>query len=242
MFTKPDKPDYIDTKGIQLVRRDSCPLVKEVSTAVLDAIMHDKNTEAALDAARGAFTDSGHLDGGHNVAYFFSDGRPNLPASDVGIDAGEARVWQDFLNQHDIQSYAIGLGRDVPVKQVGSVGDFKLIPRVAKQVKLKTQTATSGDEFVRKPESSELMGLVKNKAALIKAAPSFQMEYGYARVKQAQAADFDQAMAALGSSFRFTENTAPIAALSSLPKGKIEVKQKLAQRVATMRELLACLA
>lgn len=52
MFTKPDKPDYIDTKGIQLVRRDSCPLVKEVSTAVLDAIMHDKNTEAALDAAR----------------------------------------------------------------------------------------------------------------------------------------------------------------------------------------------
>ena len=52
MYTSPDKPDYIDTKGIQLVRRDSCPLVKEVSTAVLDAIMYRKDVDAALDAAR----------------------------------------------------------------------------------------------------------------------------------------------------------------------------------------------
>lgn len=52
MYTTPDKPDYIDTKGIQLVRRDSCPLVKHVSNAVLHAIMHDKDTAAALDAAR----------------------------------------------------------------------------------------------------------------------------------------------------------------------------------------------
>ncbi len=52
MYTKPESPDYIDIKGIQLVRRDSCPLVKEVSSAVLDAIMYHKDTEAALDAAR----------------------------------------------------------------------------------------------------------------------------------------------------------------------------------------------
>lgn len=52
MYTKPDAPDYIDTKGIQLVRRDSCPLVKQVSTAVLHTIMYDKDTDAALEAAR----------------------------------------------------------------------------------------------------------------------------------------------------------------------------------------------
>lgn len=52
MYTKPEAPDYIDVKGIQLVRRDNCPLVKDVSTAVLNAIMYDKNTPAALDAAR----------------------------------------------------------------------------------------------------------------------------------------------------------------------------------------------
>ncbi|NZD59371.1 VWA domain-containing protein, partial [Sphaerotilus montanus] len=79
------------------------------------------NYDAALDAARGAFTDSGHLDGGHNVAYFFSDGRPNLPTGDVGIDAGEAQVWQNFLNQHEIQSYAVGLGKDVPVSALEPV-------------------------------------------------------------------------------------------------------------------------
>jgi hypothetical protein len=55
------------------------------------------------------------------VAYFFSDGRPNLPTGDVGIDAGEAQVWQNFLNQHDIQSYAIGLGKDVPVSALEPV-------------------------------------------------------------------------------------------------------------------------
>lgn len=52
MYTKPDAPDYIDVKGIQLVRRDSCPLVKDVSNAVLDAIMYDKSAEAAVAAAR----------------------------------------------------------------------------------------------------------------------------------------------------------------------------------------------
>lgn len=52
MYTKPEAPDKIDTKGIQLVRRDNCPLVKEVSTAVLDAIMYRKDADAALDAAR----------------------------------------------------------------------------------------------------------------------------------------------------------------------------------------------
>lgn len=52
MYTKPDAPDYVDTKGIQLVRRDNCQLVKDVSTAVLNAIMYDKSTDAALKAAR----------------------------------------------------------------------------------------------------------------------------------------------------------------------------------------------
>ena len=52
MYTQPDKPDYIDTKGIQLVRRDNCPLVKDVSTDILNAIMHDKNPDAALEVAR----------------------------------------------------------------------------------------------------------------------------------------------------------------------------------------------
>lgn len=52
MYTNPAAPSKIDIKGIQLVRRDNCPLVKRVSGAVLDAIMYHKSSDAALEAAR----------------------------------------------------------------------------------------------------------------------------------------------------------------------------------------------
>jgi DNA polymerase delta subunit 1 len=52
MFTRPDRHDYIDVKGIQLVRRDNAPLVKTVSTMVLDAIMHERCVETAVKCAR----------------------------------------------------------------------------------------------------------------------------------------------------------------------------------------------
>ena len=41
MYTEPDKPDYIDAKGIQLVRRDNPPFVKDISTQVLNEIMYN---------------------------------------------------------------------------------------------------------------------------------------------------------------------------------------------------------
>jgi DNA polymerase elongation subunit (family B) len=52
MYTKPDKPDYIDAKGIQLVRRDNCPFVKEVSKRALDSIMYNLDTEKAFHIAK----------------------------------------------------------------------------------------------------------------------------------------------------------------------------------------------
>lgn len=52
MFTKPDKPDYLDVKGLQLVRRDNCPLVKDVSSAILNKIMYERSPEQAVQEAR----------------------------------------------------------------------------------------------------------------------------------------------------------------------------------------------
>ena len=54
MYTRPDTHDYIDVKGLQLVRRDNAPIVKLVSQGILEAIMYEKSTEKALDAARAA--------------------------------------------------------------------------------------------------------------------------------------------------------------------------------------------
>lgn len=52
MFTSPDKADYVDVKGLQLVRRDNAKLVKTVSQAILDALMYDKSSEKAIEIAR----------------------------------------------------------------------------------------------------------------------------------------------------------------------------------------------
>ena len=134
------------------------------------------------------------------------------------------------------------LDRDVPVKQIGNVSDFKLIQRVAKRVVMPTRTTVSGDELARKPEPAEMMALIKNKASIAKVAPSFRFEYGYARVKQTEAAALDKVLSDLGSSFRFTEQTANLVAPGSLPNGKMTVNKTLAERAATLRELLDCLA
>lgn len=48
MFTRPESPDYIDVKGLQLVRRDNAPIVKQVSQSILDSVMYDKSVDKAL--------------------------------------------------------------------------------------------------------------------------------------------------------------------------------------------------
>jgi DNA polymerase delta subunit 1 len=57
LFSSPEKPDYIDVKGLQLVRRDNAPIVKKVSQAILDSIMYERSTDKALCAARAAVLD-----------------------------------------------------------------------------------------------------------------------------------------------------------------------------------------
>ena len=47
MYTNPEKPDYIDAKGIQLVRRDNCPIVRKILKELLDIIMYENDVEKA---------------------------------------------------------------------------------------------------------------------------------------------------------------------------------------------------
>jgi DNA polymerase delta subunit 1 len=51
--SSPSKFDYIDVKGLALVRRDFAPIVKESSNAVLDILMHKQDAELAVQTARG---------------------------------------------------------------------------------------------------------------------------------------------------------------------------------------------
>lgn len=49
IYTNPEKPDKIDTKGIETVRRDNCELVKTIIDRCLNLILYDKNVSGAVD-------------------------------------------------------------------------------------------------------------------------------------------------------------------------------------------------
>lgn len=52
IYTNPDKPDKIDTKGIETVRRDNCELVKVVIENCLNKILLQRDVEAAKEYVR----------------------------------------------------------------------------------------------------------------------------------------------------------------------------------------------
>jgi hypothetical protein len=115
------------------------------------------------------------------------------------LDAG----YTGYINPE--QGAIVVLNQDVPVTSMGRVGDHKVLQRRAERIIPKTVTRTEGVEMVRRPESSEVMSIIKNKAALAAAAPSFRMEYGEARVKLDEAPAADLVLREVGSSFQFTE-------------------------------------
>lgn len=51
-WTKPDKWDKMDTKGIETVRRDNCRLVANVITSVLEKILIERDVEGAQEYVR----------------------------------------------------------------------------------------------------------------------------------------------------------------------------------------------
>ena len=48
LWTNPETYDKIDAKGIETVRRDNCPIVKEVVNTVLKKILVERSYEDAI--------------------------------------------------------------------------------------------------------------------------------------------------------------------------------------------------
>jgi Ca2+-binding RTX toxin-like protein len=91
--------------------------VAEAKT-LLAAVQPTLNTDydAALATAQTAYATSGKLLGAQNIAYFFSDGNPNEGTggqSGAGTTAAEEQTWTTFLNNNQINCYAVGLGTGV---------------------------------------------------------------------------------------------------------------------------------
>ena len=56
-WTRPEKYDKMDTKGIETVRRDNCPLVKDVITTCLQKILIDRDIEGAVSYTQDTISD-----------------------------------------------------------------------------------------------------------------------------------------------------------------------------------------
>lgn len=56
-WTKPEKYDKIDTKGIENVRRDNCAIVRTLIDDVLKKILVDKDKKSACDMVKSVIQD-----------------------------------------------------------------------------------------------------------------------------------------------------------------------------------------
>mmetsp|Transcript_74772 Transcript_74772/g.146257 ORF Transcript_74772/g.146257 Transcript_74772/m.146257 type:complete len:332 (-) Transcript_74772:280-1275(-) len=57
LWTKPDKYDYMDCKGLETVRRDNCLLVRQMVDSCLRKILIDRDVEAAIAHAKQTISD-----------------------------------------------------------------------------------------------------------------------------------------------------------------------------------------
>merc|ERR1712028_91653 len=57
LWTRPEKYDKMDTKGLETVRRDNCALVREVIQTSLNKILIDQNVQGAIDYVKSQISD-----------------------------------------------------------------------------------------------------------------------------------------------------------------------------------------
>ena len=87
----------------QQVGTDWMTLEEAKDRLSLDAPLAGRtNYDAALDTAVATFDSPTELPDAPIIGYFVSDGEPNEPTNDVGIDAAEEAAWIDFLVTNEI--------------------------------------------------------------------------------------------------------------------------------------------
>ena len=57
LWTKPDKWDKMDAKGIETVRRDNCGIVQQTVQQCLNLMLIDRDSSKALDYCKGIISD-----------------------------------------------------------------------------------------------------------------------------------------------------------------------------------------
>ena len=76
------------------------------------------NYDEALTDAIAAYNSDPPSTADATVALFLSDGEPNEPGGDEGIDLAEQGAWETFLTTNGITSFAVGVGDGVNVSNL----------------------------------------------------------------------------------------------------------------------------
>lgn len=157
------------------------------------------------------------------------------------LDAG----YKGYLNKE--QGTAVVLNADShPVRYLGSASEFTKVQRQIQRIQQKNQTRTEGDESVRKTESNQFF-TPKQNAAVKEVAPSFRMEYGYARVKANEMEAANAVLQDMGHNFRFARDLSGVPISIDVDGANLKIKDTqeaidtLKSKIAKYSELLACL-
>ncbi|WP_421202380.1 immunoglobulin-like domain-containing protein [Aeromonas enteropelogenes] len=110
---------FSDRASIETVTWVDATIAKQV----INSLRYGGNTnyDDALEKAKQAFTQTGAIPGAKNVAYFLSDGVPNKPDYDDGINRSEQRDWESFLANNKITAYAVGMGSGARISALESI-------------------------------------------------------------------------------------------------------------------------
>lgn len=56
-WTKPDKYDKVDTKGIENVRRDNCAIIRQLINKVLEKVLVERDKPGAIEMIKNTISD-----------------------------------------------------------------------------------------------------------------------------------------------------------------------------------------
>ena len=83
------------------------------------------NYDAGIATAMTAWSSTGKINSAQNVAYFLTDGQPQLsgtttpPLPDIG--AGDETLWKNFLVANQVNAFAYGLGAAAPALYIDPI-------------------------------------------------------------------------------------------------------------------------
>lgn len=105
-WTKPEKYDKLDSKGIESVRRDSCPLTAKMVDTSLRKILIDRSVEKAQEYVKGTITDL--MKGNIDLSLLVITKALSKSSEDYAVKQAHAELAKRIAERNPDKAYGIG--------------------------------------------------------------------------------------------------------------------------------------